>query len=55
VEPEEREFAQGLKLAAVAIASAVLVAALVIGLGDALLRRLEPARLESALLMRTTG
>jgi len=55
VEPEDREFAQGLKLAAVAIACAVLAAAVVIGLGDVLLRRFGPTSFETVLDVRTAG
>ena len=40
--PEDREFGQSLKLAAIAVISAVLTATLVIGAGQALLRRSEP-------------
>lgn len=40
--PEDREFGQSLKLAAIAAISAVLTATFVIGAGQALLRGSEP-------------
>lgn len=45
---DDRAFAQGLKLAAIAVVSAVLTATLVIGAGEAMLRRSAAMTSESA-------
>ena len=45
---DERAFAQGLKLAAIAVVSAVLTATLVLGAGEAMLRRSAAMTPESA-------
>ena len=46
--PEDREFGQSLKLAAIAVISAVLTATFVIGAGQALLRGSEPLIMQEA-------
>jgi hypothetical protein len=56
VTPDGRELAQGLKLAAVAVLSAILTATLVIGGGEALLRRsASPATSEVPDLLTSTA
>ena len=52
--PEDREFAQSLKLAAIAVVSAVLTATLVIGAGQALLRDSEPIIMPQATVVPHT-
>ncbi len=55
VAPEDQELAQGLKLAAIAVVCAVLAAVLVIGVGEALLRRFQPTAFVTPLLVQTAG
>jgi hypothetical protein len=57
VTPEGREFVQSLKLAVVAVVSAALTAILVIGGGEALLRRSSASATPAStpLLVQTTG
>lgn len=51
VTPEGREFVETLKLAAVAVACAVLTATVVIGAGEALLRRFQAPESAPSLLI----
>ena len=52
----ERELTEGLRLAGVAVVSAVLVASVVIAVGEHALSRSEPSvPAETALLVRTGG
>jgi len=53
VRPDHQEFADGMKLAAIAVVSAVLTATLVIGAGQSLLSRGESAAVETPALTRT--
>ena len=53
--PEDQELAQGLQLAAIAVVCAVLAAVLVIGVGEALLRRFQPTAFVTPLLVQTAG
>jgi hypothetical protein len=55
VTPEGREFVQTLKLAAVAVVCAVLTATVVIGAGEALLRRSQTAESAPSLLIPATN
>jgi len=48
VTSEDREFGQSLKLAAIAVVSAVVTATLVIGAGQAFLRGSEPITMPQA-------
>jgi hypothetical protein len=52
---DEQEMAQGLRLAAVAVAAAVITATAVIGAGQFWIARSVEAPAESALLVRTAG
>lgn len=52
VRPDHQEFADGMKLVAIAVVSAVLTATLVIGAGQGLLSRGEPAAVEAPVLTR---
>lgn len=50
--PDHQEFADGVKLAAIAVVSAVLTATLVIGAGRSVLPLAEPAVVEETALTR---
>lgn len=54
--PEQHELTHGLRMAGVAVVSAVIVAAVVIGAGEALMARAETgAQADAPLVIRTGG
>lgn len=54
VRPDHQEFADGMKLLALAVVSAVLTATLVIGAGQSLLSRGESSVVETPVLTRAS-
>ncbi|WP_168196873.1 hypothetical protein [Brevundimonas sp. M20] len=53
--PDHQEFADGMKLAAIAVVSAIMTATVVIGAGRALLPKPDPLAVSQARLIHTVS